>query len=112
MFETSAAPILEDLLIDTSSSFSFDSISTFCFSLTSGTENGLILIKGPNMMLLGIMELPPTKHTLFVEHCFLYLDAPVKRVTDWDTPFPHVFEPFYLPNKYRCLSAIKEVINY
>ncbi|KAL9924096.1 2-oxoisovalerate dehydrogenase subunit beta, mitochondrial [Glossina fuscipes] len=46
------------------------------------------------------------------EHCFLYLEAPVKRVTGWDTPFPHVFEPFYLPNKYRCLSAIKEVINY
>lgn len=46
------------------------------------------------------------------EKCFLHLEAPVKRVTGWDTPFPHVFEPFYLPNKYRCLTAIKELINY
>ena len=46
------------------------------------------------------------------ENCFLHLEAPVKRVTGWDTPFPHVFEPFYLPNKFRCLSAIKDLINY
>ncbi|KAI8034898.1 hypothetical protein M5D96_012327, partial [Drosophila gunungcola] len=46
------------------------------------------------------------------EKCFLYLEAPVKRVTGWDTPFPHVFEPFYLPDKHRCLSAIKEIVNY
>ncbi|XP_023297384.2 2-oxoisovalerate dehydrogenase subunit beta, mitochondrial [Lucilia cuprina] len=46
------------------------------------------------------------------EKCFLHLEAPVKRVTGWDTPFPHVFEPFYLPNKFRCLTAIKELINY
>lgn len=46
------------------------------------------------------------------ESCFLHLEAPVKRVTGWDTPFPHVFEPFYLPDKYRCLEAIKNIINY
>ncbi|XP_017479476.1 PREDICTED: 2-oxoisovalerate dehydrogenase subunit beta, mitochondrial [Rhagoletis zephyria] len=46
------------------------------------------------------------------ENCFLRLEAPVKRVTGWDTPFPHVFEPFYLPDKYRCLAAIKELVNY
>ncbi|XP_053958473.1 2-oxoisovalerate dehydrogenase subunit beta, mitochondrial [Anastrepha ludens] len=46
------------------------------------------------------------------ENCFLHLEAPVKRVTGWDTPFPHVFEPFYLPDKYRCLAAIKELANY
>jgi 2-oxoisovalerate dehydrogenase E1 component beta subunit len=46
------------------------------------------------------------------EKCFLHLEAPVQRVTGWDTPFPHVFEPFYLPDKYRCFEAIKKVINY
>ncbi|XP_075151667.1 branched chain keto acid dehydrogenase E1 subunit beta [Haematobia irritans] len=46
------------------------------------------------------------------EKCFLHLEAPVKRVTGWDTPFPHVFEPFYLPNKFRCMTAIKDLINY
>ncbi|XP_075230674.1 branched chain keto acid dehydrogenase E1 subunit beta [Lycorma delicatula] len=46
------------------------------------------------------------------EECFLYLEAPIQRVTGFDTPFPHVFEPFYLPNKWRCVEAIKHVINY
>lgn len=46
------------------------------------------------------------------DECFLYLEAPVQRVTGWDTPFPHVYEPFYIPNKYRCLAAIKKLINY
>lgn len=46
------------------------------------------------------------------EACFLHLEAPVQRVTGWDTPFPHVYEPFYLPDKYRCLDAIKKVIKY
>lgn len=46
------------------------------------------------------------------EKCFLHLEAPVKRVAGWDTPFPHVFETFYLPDKYRCLVAIKDLVNY
>jgi len=46
------------------------------------------------------------------EECFLHLEAPVQRVTGWDTPFPHVFEPFYLPDKYRCLAAINKIIKY
>lgn len=46
------------------------------------------------------------------EECFLHLEAPVQRVTGFDTPFPHVFEPFYLPDKWRCLDAIKKVLKY
>ncbi|KAI6175076.1 2-oxoisovalerate dehydrogenase subunit beta, mitochondrial [Aphelenchoides bicaudatus] len=44
--------------------------------------------------------------------CFLNLEAPVERVCGWDTPFPHIFEPFYLPTKWRCLEAVKRVVNY
>lgn len=46
------------------------------------------------------------------KECFLNLEAPVERVCGFDTPFPHVFEPFYLPDKWRCLKAIKELVNY
>lgn len=46
------------------------------------------------------------------EECFLHLEAPVQRVTGFDTPFPHVFEPFYLPDKFRCLAAVNKLINY
>ncbi|XP_048512358.1 2-oxoisovalerate dehydrogenase subunit beta, mitochondrial isoform X2 [Athalia rosae] len=46
------------------------------------------------------------------EACFLSLEAPVQRVTGWDTPFPHIFEPFYLPDKWRCFEAVKKIIDY
>ncbi|EJY57377.1 AAEL017059-PA [Aedes aegypti] len=46
------------------------------------------------------------------EECFLHLEAPIARVTGWDTPFPHVFEPFYIPDKFRCLAGIKKLIDY
>ena len=44
--------------------------------------------------------------------CFLHLEAPIQRVCGWDTPFPHITEPFYLPDKYRCFQAVKKVINF
>lgn len=50
--------------------------------------------------------------SIIQEECFLRLEAPVSRVTGFDTPFPHVFEPFYLPNKWRCLDEIKKILNY
>ncbi|KFD57188.1 hypothetical protein M513_02073, partial [Trichuris suis] len=46
------------------------------------------------------------------EHCFLHLESPVMRVTGWDTPFPHSLEPHYLPDKERCLKALKRIISY
>jgi len=44
--------------------------------------------------------------------CFLYLEAPVQRVTGWDCPFPHIFEPFYLPDKWRCFAAVRDILKY
>ncbi|XP_014284850.1 2-oxoisovalerate dehydrogenase subunit beta, mitochondrial [Halyomorpha halys] len=46
------------------------------------------------------------------DDCFLYLEAPVKRVTGFDSPFPHIFEPFYLPDKWRCLDAVINIVKY
>ncbi|KAG5861944.1 2-oxoisovalerate dehydrogenase subunit beta [Gonioctena quinquepunctata] len=46
------------------------------------------------------------------EECFLHLEAPIARVTGFDTPFPHIFEPFYLPDKWRCLGAIEKLIKF
>ncbi|XP_074657065.1 2-oxoisovalerate dehydrogenase subunit beta, mitochondrial-like [Tubulanus polymorphus] len=44
--------------------------------------------------------------------CFLNLEAPIQRVTGYDTPFPHIFEPFYIPDKWRCFEAVKKLVNY
>ncbi|XP_014680129.1 PREDICTED: 2-oxoisovalerate dehydrogenase subunit beta, mitochondrial-like [Priapulus caudatus] len=42
----------------------------------------------------------------------LNLEAPIERVCGHDTPFPHVFEPFYNPDKWRCLEAVKRLVNF
>ena len=41
------------------------------------------------------------------EHCFSYLEAPVRRVTGFDVPYPAPkFEHFYLPDVDRILDAV------
>lgn len=44
------------------------------------------------------------------ERCFWALEAPIKRVCGFDTPFPLVFEKYYLPDETRNLEAIREVV--
>ena len=34
---------------------------------------------------------------LVQEHCFYHLEAPIERVTGWDTPYPHAQEWDYFP---------------
>jgi 2-oxoisovalerate dehydrogenase E1 component beta subunit len=46
------------------------------------------------------------------EHAIEYLEAPVKRVTGYDTPFPYTLENLYMPNGNKVLHAIEEVINF
>ncbi|GJN24639.1 hypothetical protein PR202_gb12392 [Eleusine coracana subsp. coracana] len=43
------------------------------------------------------------------ERCFQRLEAPVARVCGLDTPFPLVYEPFYMPTKNKVLDAIKQL---
>ncbi|CDJ37838.1 branched-chain alpha-keto acid dehydrogenase E1 component beta chain, putative [Eimeria tenella] len=43
------------------------------------------------------------------EKCFFSLEAPIKRVTGYDTPFPLAYEPFYLPNEWKLADAMREL---
>jgi len=49
---------------------------------------------------------------LIQERCFLHLEAPVQRVTGFDTPFPYTLENEYLPRAPRILQALKRVVAY
>lgn len=48
-----------------------------------------------------------------MEHCFLHLQAPVVRVTGFDTilPLPHL-EKYFLPNAEKIVQAIERVMRY
>ncbi len=47
---------------------------------------------------------------LIQEHCFHYLEAPIERVTGWDTPYPHAQEWAYFPGPARVGAALKRVM--
>jgi 2-oxoisovalerate dehydrogenase E1 component beta subunit len=44
------------------------------------------------------------------EECFYSLEAPIERVTGWDTPYPHAFEWSYFPGQKRLTAAIRKVM--
>jgi len=47
---------------------------------------------------------------LVQEHCFYHLEAPIERVTGWDTPYPHAQEWAYFPGPQRVGEAFKRVM--
>jgi 2-oxoisovalerate dehydrogenase E1 component beta subunit len=47
---------------------------------------------------------------LVQEHCFWHLEAPIGRVTGWDTPYPHAFEWQYFPGPARVVDALRRVM--
>jgi pyruvate dehydrogenase E1 component beta subunit len=46
------------------------------------------------------------------EKAILHLEAPILRVTGFDTPFPYTLEHEYLPNADRVLDAVEKVVNF
>jgi len=45
-----------------------------------------------------------------MEGCFYHLEAPVERITGWDTPYPHSHEWAYFPGPVRVGAALKRVM--
>jgi 2-oxoisovalerate dehydrogenase E1 component beta subunit len=43
------------------------------------------------------------------EECFYALEAPVFRLTGWDTPYPHAHEWAYFPGQARFIRALQTV---
>ena len=47
---------------------------------------------------------------LVQEHCFYHLEAPIERVTGFDTPYPHALEWEYFPGPKRVAAGIRRVL--
>lgn len=47
---------------------------------------------------------------LVQEECFWHLEAPIVRVTGWDTPYPHAHEWAYFPTQARVAEALKQAM--
>jgi 2-oxoisovalerate dehydrogenase E1 component beta subunit len=46
------------------------------------------------------------------ERAILHLEAPILRVTGFDTPFPYTLEHEYLPDADRILDAVERVVKF
>jgi 2-oxoisovalerate dehydrogenase E1 component beta subunit len=46
------------------------------------------------------------------ERAIEYLEAPILRVTGFDTPFPYTLEHEYMPNADRVLDAIRKTLEW
>lgn len=49
---------------------------------------------------------------LIAERAVEYLEAPVKRIGGFDTPFPYTLEKIYVPDAIRIFLGIKEVMEF
>uniref|UniRef100_UPI002588A4E3 transketolase C-terminal domain-containing protein n=1 Tax=uncultured Sphingomonas sp. TaxID=158754 RepID=UPI002588A4E3 len=47
---------------------------------------------------------------LVQERCFYHLEAPIARVTGFDTPYPHSLEWAYFPGPVRIGQALKNLL--
>jgi 2-oxoisovalerate dehydrogenase E1 component beta subunit len=47
---------------------------------------------------------------LVQERCFYHLEAPIERVTGFDTPYPHSLEWAYFPGPVRIGQALKKIM--
>ncbi|WP_018632929.1 alpha-ketoacid dehydrogenase subunit beta [Neomegalonema perideroedes] len=47
---------------------------------------------------------------LVAQHCFYRLEAPIRRVAGWDTPYPHAQEWAYFPGPARVGQAMLETM--
>ena len=49
---------------------------------------------------------------LIAENAIEYMEAPIKRVAGFDTPFPYTLEHHYLPDERRVLDAVELVAHF
>ena len=49
---------------------------------------------------------------LVQERCFTSLEAPILRITGWDTPFPYTLENEYLPLSPRIYKGLRDLASY
>ena len=49
---------------------------------------------------------------LIAEKALLHLEAPIARVTGFDTPFPYTLENEYLPSPERVARAIRDTVSF
>ncbi|MCO4760599.1 MAG: alpha-ketoacid dehydrogenase subunit beta [Myxococcales bacterium] len=77
--------------------------------VASASKTGRVVIANEAPRMCGYAA---EMSAVVTEHCFDWLEAPVTRVTGYDTPFPYTLEFAYLPDTGRVLKALRDVATY
>lgn len=98
--EAAAAEGISAQVVDVRTLTPFDD-ETVCQAVR-GTGRAVVIAEAP-----GFASVASEIQARVAEQCFEYLEAPVRRVTGFDTPFaPPKLEHWYLPDVERILDAI------
>jgi 2-oxoisovalerate dehydrogenase E1 component beta subunit len=92
-------------LIDLMSIYPYD-LKTILHSVEK-THRLVVLHEAPRTCGFGAELLAAVQ-----EHAFPFLEAPLRRVTGFDTPFPYALENHYLPDADRVLAVVRATIEY
>ena len=66
----------------------------------------------PTAALTTFITNPFTTPAIWAPDCWSSrIEAPIARVTGWDTPYPHAFEWEYFPGPQRVADALKAVMS-
>jgi pyruvate dehydrogenase E1 component beta subunit len=71
------------------------------------TGRAVVVHEAPRICGFGA-EVSATIH----ERCMGHLEAPVERLTGFDTPFPYTLEHEYMPNAERIIGSIKKTLEW
>ena len=72
-------------------------------------KTGRLLVSHEAPVTCGFAAEVTTKIT---NRCFSRLESPPVRVCGYDTPFPLIYEPVYLPTAARIVDAVKQSCEY
>jgi len=98
--EAAAADGISAQVVDVRTLTPFDD-ETVCAAVRS-TGRAVVIAEAP-----GFASVASEIQARVAEQCFEYLEAPVRKVSGFDTPFaPPKFEHWYLPDVDRILDAI------
>jgi 2-oxoisovalerate dehydrogenase E1 component beta subunit len=88
------------------------SITESCFLRVSTCPSGSVHLQLFAMAIVCCHEVKLSCLTNMGSLCifWLQLEAPVSRVCGLDTPFPLIFEPFYMPTKNKVSSFFSSFV--
>lgn len=89
--------------------YRFTSSIGICHAEESVNKTGRLLVSHEAPITSGFgAEVTAT----ITKRCFASLESPPVRICGYDTPFPLVYEPIYMPTAQKIVDAVEQSLKY